>query len=186
MNGPRSPERLLLYATPAHECSYLPGREAVTLFADPEFPKDPQVQGMLTEQGFRRSGQHLYRPRCSGCAACEAVRVPVLDGHLLCIALRLGREASPVEVSECLQRFRGAIDGLDLPWRERRELLAAFYDAEFQKFSIPEGGKLVDPGEKPDGAGADDPGINRQRCQWRLPSGYRVCDYDDLLLPTCA
>jgi aspartate-semialdehyde dehydrogenase len=45
----------------------------------------------------------------------QAVRVPVLDGHLLCIALRLGREASPLEVSECLQRFRGAIDGLDLP-----------------------------------------------------------------------
>jgi arginine-tRNA-protein transferase len=70
-------ERLLLYATPPHECSYLPDREAVTLFADPEFPKDRHLQRLLTEQGFRRSGQHLYRPRCAGCAACEAVRIPV-------------------------------------------------------------------------------------------------------------
>ena len=77
MNGPRAGDRLLLYATPVHECSYLPSREAITLFADPEFPKDAALQGMLTQQGFRRSGQHLYRPRCPGCCACESVRVPV-------------------------------------------------------------------------------------------------------------
>jgi len=77
LNGPHPAERLLLYATPTHECSYLPGRDAVTLFADPEYPKDAHLQGLLTEQGFRRSGQHLYRPRCPGCCACESVRVPV-------------------------------------------------------------------------------------------------------------
>ncbi len=77
MSGPSPPDRLLLYATPAHECSYLPRREAVTLFADPEYPKDAWLQGALTEQGFRRSGRHMYRPRCPRCTACEAVRVPV-------------------------------------------------------------------------------------------------------------
>lgn len=79
MNGPGPAERLLLYATPAHECSYLPRREAVTLFADPDHPKDPWLQGMLTRQGFRRSGVHLYRPRCPRCSACEAARVPVRE-----------------------------------------------------------------------------------------------------------
>lgn len=79
MNGPGPAERLLLYATPAHECSYLPRREAVTLFADPDHPKDPWLQGMLTRQGFRRSGVHLYRPRCPRCTACEAARVPVRE-----------------------------------------------------------------------------------------------------------
>ena len=76
MSGPSPPNRLLLYATPAHECSYFDKRQAVTLFADPEHPKDAWLQGLLTEQGFRRSGRHLYRPRCPSCAACEAVRVP--------------------------------------------------------------------------------------------------------------
>ncbi len=79
MSGPSWSDRLLLYATPAHECSYLPQREAVTLFADPEHPKDPWLQGVLTEQGFRRSGRHLYRPRCPSCSACQAVRVPARE-----------------------------------------------------------------------------------------------------------
>jgi arginine-tRNA-protein transferase len=70
---------LPLYLTPEHECSYLPGRVAVTVFADPEFPQDPVVQGALTEQGFRRSGVHMYRPHCPQCNACEAVRVRVAD-----------------------------------------------------------------------------------------------------------
>lgn len=68
-----------MYATPAHDCSYLPSREAVTLFADPEHPKNPWLQGLLTRQGFRRSGVHLYRPRCPRCSACEAARVPVRE-----------------------------------------------------------------------------------------------------------
>jgi len=76
VSGPTPSTRLLLYATPAHECSYFDARQAVTLFADPEHPKDAWLQGALTEQGFRRSGRHLYRPRCPSCSACEAVRVP--------------------------------------------------------------------------------------------------------------
>lgn len=77
MSGPSPPQRLLLYATPAHECSYITEREAVTLFADPDHPKDPWLQALLAEQGFRRSGPHLYRPRCPNCSACEAVRLPL-------------------------------------------------------------------------------------------------------------
>jgi arginyl-tRNA--protein-N-Asp/Glu arginylyltransferase len=69
---------LLLYATPEHECSYLPDREAITVFADPEYPKDVALQGMLTEKGFRRSGTHVYRPNCPSCNACEAARVSVM------------------------------------------------------------------------------------------------------------
>ena len=77
MTAQAARDRLLLYTTPAHECSYVDEREAVTLFADPDHPKDPALQGLLSEHGFRRSGQHLYRPRCPGCQACEAVRIPV-------------------------------------------------------------------------------------------------------------
>ena len=41
--------------------------------------------------------------------------MPVLDGHLLCVSLRLQRAVSPVEVAEELDGFRGRIAGLDLP-----------------------------------------------------------------------
>ncbi len=79
MSRPLPARRLLLYATPAHECSYIPERQAVTLFADPDHPKDAWLQGVLTEQGFRRSGRHIYRPHCPECTACEPVRVNVRD-----------------------------------------------------------------------------------------------------------
>ena len=37
MTVPMEPAKLLLFATPSHDCSYLPGNAATTLFVDPEF-----------------------------------------------------------------------------------------------------------------------------------------------------
>jgi len=70
-------EHLRLFVTPEHDCNYLVGEKAITLFADPEYPKSPYLQGLLAKQGYRRSGQHLYRPRCSACMACIPIRLPV-------------------------------------------------------------------------------------------------------------
>ena len=53
---------LKFYATHIHPCSYLPQREAVTLFVDPAAAMDSQTYGALARLGFRRSGEHLYRP----------------------------------------------------------------------------------------------------------------------------
>jgi arginine-tRNA-protein transferase len=65
------------YITPSHPCSYLPHRDANTLFLDPRETITPGVYQALTEQGFRRSGGHLYRPHCRTCQACIPSRVPV-------------------------------------------------------------------------------------------------------------
>ena len=65
------------YITPSHPCSYLPHRDANTLFLDPRETITPDVYQALTEQGFRRSGGHLYRPHCRTCQACIPSRVPV-------------------------------------------------------------------------------------------------------------
>ncbi len=76
---PRTGEALALYLTSEHDCSYLPGRRAQTLFVDPTARIDSATYQALVDQGFRRSGSHLYRPACRGCAACVPVRVPVAD-----------------------------------------------------------------------------------------------------------
>jgi arginine-tRNA-protein transferase len=68
---------LAFFASQAHDCGYLPDRSSVTLFADPEATMDMELYGVLLENGFRRSGAHVYRPHCPTCRACMAARIPV-------------------------------------------------------------------------------------------------------------
>lgn len=79
-NTPRQPVRdLRFFLTVPHACSYLEGREATTLFLDPQESPGRGVYDALALLGFRRSGRHLYRPHCEGCSACISVRIPVAD-----------------------------------------------------------------------------------------------------------
>ncbi len=66
-----------VFATYPHNCSYLPGEQATTLFVDPSTPLDARIYSQLSYIGFRRSGPHLYRPHCAACNACVPARVPV-------------------------------------------------------------------------------------------------------------
>ncbi|MCG6897116.1 MAG: arginyltransferase [Thiocapsa sp.] len=78
-NDPLAGHHLALYLTGEHACSYLPGRRARTLFVDPTARIDGATYQALVDQGFRRSGAHIYRPACRACAACVPVRIPVAD-----------------------------------------------------------------------------------------------------------
>lgn len=68
---------LKFFATQPHPCSYLEGREATTLFLDPQQPYDAPLYATLSDMGFRRSGDHLYRPHCASCQDCIPARIPV-------------------------------------------------------------------------------------------------------------
>jgi len=70
-------QKLSFYSTPPHGCNYLPDRNAITLFADPRFPKSARLYSALADCGFRRSGEHLYIPHCDNCSSCVPVRIPV-------------------------------------------------------------------------------------------------------------
>ena len=74
-----SQQRLTLYRTPNHECSYLPAEQAGTVFVDPALPKSRGLYSVLATHGFRRSGTHVYRPQCESCSQCVPVRVPVSE-----------------------------------------------------------------------------------------------------------
>ncbi len=67
------------FLTPKHPCSYLSRNNAQTLFFDPRQVITTDIYQHLTDQGFRRSGSHLYRPHCGGCNACIPTRVPVTE-----------------------------------------------------------------------------------------------------------
>jgi len=68
---------LKVYTTYPHSCSYLEDQEATTLFVDPRQRMDKQLYSNLSLLGFRRSGNHVYRPHCTYCDACIPARVPV-------------------------------------------------------------------------------------------------------------
>ena len=60
------------FLTPKHPCSYLNRNNAQTLFFDPRVIITEDIYQSLTDQGFRRSGSHLYRPHCGSCRVEEA------------------------------------------------------------------------------------------------------------------
>jgi arginine-tRNA-protein transferase len=76
-SGTGQGQPIALYLTGEHECSYLPDRSARTLFVDPLARISAPTYQSLLEQGFRRSGSHIYRPACRNCRACISLRIPV-------------------------------------------------------------------------------------------------------------
>ena len=81
MSQNRPPENISLYSTPSQDCNYLSDKQSTSVYADPYLPKNMVIYSFLSEHGFRRSGEHIYRPQCEMCNACVATRVPVNNFH---------------------------------------------------------------------------------------------------------
>ncbi|MGR8978485.1 MAG: arginyltransferase [Gammaproteobacteria bacterium] len=64
-----------LLLSPEHPCSYLEGQFANALFVHPGYPLSADLYERLLAQGFRRSGDDVYAPRCAYCSACLPVRI---------------------------------------------------------------------------------------------------------------
>ena len=78
LKGDTTP-RQAFYVLMETPCPYLPGRYERKLMTEIEGALASKTYSMLSRAGFRRSHNYAYRPACSGCAACVAVRVPVRD-----------------------------------------------------------------------------------------------------------
>lgn len=67
---------LSFFITQPHPCSYLAEEESTTIFVDPEAELNQTLYSQLSNLGFRRSGNHVYRPKCASCHACTPIRIP--------------------------------------------------------------------------------------------------------------
>jgi arginine-tRNA-protein transferase len=70
------PMSVRLTVLPEHPCPYLPGRVAQSraIWTD---RLAPEAYQHLMDSSFRRSGKLIYQPVCTGCRACQPLRVPL-------------------------------------------------------------------------------------------------------------
>ncbi|HEY0031970.1 MAG TPA: arginyltransferase [Devosia sp.] len=71
----QTPETTQLFLTAAMPCPYLPGRQERKLFTHLTGRRAANLHHLLSENGFRRSQNLIYRPACEGCNACQSVRI---------------------------------------------------------------------------------------------------------------
>ncbi|TQV77516.1 arginyltransferase [Aliikangiella marina] len=76
MSSQFKPIPLSFFITPPHNCPYLKDQQSKTIFLSPEVQTNTIIYSALLEKGFRRSGEHIYRPQCENCNACISVRIP--------------------------------------------------------------------------------------------------------------
>lgn len=60
-------------------CNYLPDQQERLLIALDDRLQNNERYSWLMSQGFRRSGDQIYRPHCQSCQACNSLRVMVND-----------------------------------------------------------------------------------------------------------
>lgn len=65
------------YVTAPQPCPYLEGRMERKLFTALQGEHATKLNDTLSQQGFRRSQNVLYRPSCSECSACLSARIDV-------------------------------------------------------------------------------------------------------------
>lgn len=123
------------YATASYSCSYLPGREARSQVAAPADAIGAGFYSQLLLQGFRRSGQFVYRPACDHCQACVPVRLLVNEFRPNRSQIRAGKKYANLQVRllpltffdehfQLYQRYqsaRHAGGGMDFDNREQYE-----------------------------------------------------------------
>ena len=70
-------EDVQFYVTTKYPCGYIEGRDAQSLVATPYKNINSKNFSNLINQGFRRSGQYVYKPNCKNCNACMPIRILV-------------------------------------------------------------------------------------------------------------
>jgi leucyl-tRNA---protein transferase len=71
----QTPENTQLFLTAPMPCPYLPDKQERKLFTHLTGRRASALHALLSDNGFRRSQNLIYRPACEGCAACQSVRI---------------------------------------------------------------------------------------------------------------
>ncbi len=79
MTHPFPLKQLRFFLTAPAPCPYLPDQMERKLFTHLHVLDGPELNDSLTQAGFRRSQNIVYRPACEHCSECRSVRVIASD-----------------------------------------------------------------------------------------------------------
>jgi arginyl-tRNA--protein-N-Asp/Glu arginylyltransferase len=123
-----------LYLSMPHPCSYLDGRMSTILFVDPQRTLNANEYALFVRQGFRRSGDLVYRPHCQGCSACVPVRIPVREFRASRGQRRVWNRNADLVVLETPARFEPAHFDLYQRYQAGRHPESGMNDADPEKY----------------------------------------------------
>lgn len=73
----QAPDTAQFFLTTESDCPYLAGRKERKLFTHLSGRRAQTMHAVLSDHGFRRSQNLIYRPACDSCAACQSARIVV-------------------------------------------------------------------------------------------------------------
>lgn len=75
----QTPESAQFFLTAPSPCPYLDGKQERKLFTHLSGRRASALHHLLSDHGFRRSQNLIYRPACLDCDACQSVRIRAKD-----------------------------------------------------------------------------------------------------------
>ena len=103
-------QQIRIGLTDSHPCSYLQDKqERVAVALDPTMHTASSYEVLLAN-GFRRSGDTIYKPHCDQCQSCQALRVSVPD----------------IQLSKSQKRLRNKAK--HLKWELRDEMIPGWFE----------------------------------------------------------
>ncbi|GJM12978.1 MAG: putative arginyl-tRNA--protein transferase [Pseudohongiella sp.] len=127
-------ETIRLFRTAPHPCSYKESETAATVFVDPELTIDRYLNSRLTELGYRRSGEHIYRPDCEHCQACISCRLPVRQFKRSKRLQRIWNRNKDLRVQICSELSRDDAYSLYQEYIEQRHSDGDMYPATPEQY----------------------------------------------------
>lgn len=116
----QTPENTQLFLTAAMPCPYLPGRQERKLFTHLTGRRAASLHHLLSDNGFRRSQNLIYRPACDGCAACQSVRIVAREFEINARYRRVLKLNRDIAVEVCPPRATAEQYGLFKRYLEAR------------------------------------------------------------------
>src|SRR5579872_2539617 len=94
-----TPENTQLFLTAPMPYPYLPDKQERKLFTHLTGKRATALHALLSDNGFRRSQNLIYRPACEGCAACQSVRILASEFEMTARYRRIMRLNADIEVA---------------------------------------------------------------------------------------